>query len=110
MVITESRKELADATGVAEADFSLDDFTTLMTDYMTSTDFKAQPPTPVTVNGMPAQRVKMTTEYEGTPIAYLVTFVQGDRHFHQVHCWTLTSREAQKMPTLTKVADSFRER
>ena len=110
MVITESKTELANATGVSEGNYSLDDFTRLMTDYMTSTNFKAQPPMPVTVNGMPGQRVRMTTEYEGIPIAYLVTFVEGDRHFHQVHCWTLTSREAKNMPTLMKVAESFRER
>lgn len=110
MVLTETKAEVADAVGVPVNRYSLDDYTQLMIDSLAVENFKAGPEQVLTVNGMQARRFRMTTDLDGIPIVYLVTYLESDTHFHQVHCWTLTSREKKNMPTLKKVADSFRER
>ena len=110
LVITEQKTEMAEALQVEESSYTLDDFTKLMTDYFEATDFAVGTAKTVTVNGLEGRRIRMATKYDGISIAYLVTFLEGESHFHQVHCWTLASREKRNMPTLVKVSDSLRER
>ncbi|QEG21852.1 hypothetical protein [Mariniblastus fucicola] len=109
MILTESKSDFLQMFG-ADAQFGIDDYSELIVEGMADANFKLGAADPVTVNGLSGRRIRMTTELEGIPIVYLVTLIDGNNHFHQVHCWTMQSRETKNMPTLKKIADSFRER
>ena len=109
LVLTETKAEVAAAIEKREEDCAIDDYADLMINALTLDGFIAGPAKSVIVDGLTGVRVEMKTNIDGIKIAYLVTFVEGETHFHQVHCWTLQSREERNMPTLVKVADSFRE-
>lgn len=109
LVLTDTRKEVAEALEISEAECNIENFSELMTSALALDGFTSETPEPLTVDGMTCRRVKMRTTLEGTPIVYVVTYCESKKHFHQVHCWTLQSREESNMPTLIKVANSFRE-
>jgi len=109
LVITETRAEVAAAMEISEKECTLEEFAGLMIGSLKTDGFVAEPAEELTINGLTAKRFKMRANLDGIAIFYIVTFVDGQRHLHQVHCWTLQSREETNLPTLTKVANSFRE-
>ena len=109
LIMTESKREFAEALEVPEDECTIEKFANLLIDTMSEGGFTAGPSEPVTINGLKGVRVKMRTDIDGIKISYLVTFLDGKENYHQVHCWTLQSREERNMPTLEKVANSFRE-
>ena len=106
MVLSEPKSDLYEVFGDG---FSLDDFAELIIGGMEEQNFQVGTSKPVTVNGVPGQRIRMTTQMDGMSIVYMVSLLEGNDNFHQVHAWTLTSREKKNMPILIKVSDSFRE-
>jgi len=110
LVLTETKAEVAAAMEKREEDFVIGDYADLIINSLKQDGFNVEPDKTVTVNGLKGIRVRLKTKHDGIKIAYFVTFVEGKTHFHQVHCWTLQSREERNMPTLEKVANSFRER
>ena len=107
MVLSEPKSELYQVVG---DDFSLDDFTALVSEGMEEQNFQIGSKQNITVDGLPGRRVRMTTSMEGLSIVYMVTLLEGKVNFHQVHAWTLTSREKKNMPVLIKVSDTFKEK
>jgi hypothetical protein len=114
MIITEPKSDFDEASTkfpTAEGSFSVKDYSELIVEHMitNSTGLVATNNSTVTVGNRPAIRVNLKGNVSGIPLAYVLTFVDGNKHFHQVHAWTLANRETTNMPTLLKVVDSFRE-
>ena len=110
LVMTETKEEVAVAAGASPDEFGLEEYADLIVSSMVDANCTAGPAKSMTINGMEAQRHRLKMNFDGLPIVYVLTFYEGKDHFHQVNCWTLESREERNMPTLSKVADSFKER
>lgn len=114
MVLSEAK---ADFEGIAgehpnpDGGYSLEDYTDLITSMMTApgSGMTSSPKQQISHNGMPAYRFKLQGAVEGNAVVFLGMVVEGDRHFHQVLCWTLAEREAKNTPTLEAVLASFKE-
>lgn len=114
MVISEPKLDFAAEIPVnpnPDGSYSLDDYSTLVIGAMTSPDvgLTNTGKTSVTINGMPALRYNLEGRIDGVNVRYLATMVEGKDHFHQVHGWTLRSREEANVPKLLTVVDSFQE-
>ena len=103
IVLTEAKTDFTD-------DMTLDQFTTITRDSMTSnlTSPVATPPLPVTINGNAGRQYEIQGEVKNVKLAYLITTVETAGHFHQVITWTLRSRIDKTQTTLQQVAGSFR--
>lgn len=64
-------------------------------------------PERLTINGFPAQKVRLEGTTSGVQITYLHTSVETPDGFHQIVQWTLPSKESQALPIFEKVAASF---
>jgi hypothetical protein len=91
-------------------DGTLDDYSKIISNNMSQAmqGSKAGKIETLKLNGLDARRWKLTGTVEKLGITYIVTCVSDGANFHQVLCWTLSSRESRTMPVMTKVADSFR--
>jgi len=103
IVLTEAKTDFTD-------DMTLDQFTTITRESMTSnlTSPELSPPLPVTINGNSARQYEIQGEVKNVKLAYLITTVETAAHFHQVVTWTLRSRIDKNQTTLQQVAGSFR--
>jgi hypothetical protein len=103
IVLTEAKTDFTD-------DMTLDQFTTITRESMTSnlTSPELSPPLPVTINGNSARQYEIQGEVKNVKLAYLITTVETSAHFHQVVTWTLRSRIDKNQTTLQQVAGSFR--
>lgn len=64
---------------------------------------------PMEIGGLPAFRRELDGEIDGTKIAYLNTFIEGEQHFHQVLTWTLLEMKDRQFPLFRTTVASFRE-
>jgi hypothetical protein len=116
MVLTEPHADFVGAETTnpnPDGSFSLRDYSDLIVSLMSSAEgsgLKKVSSDPVTMGGRSAIRFRLVGNVDGIPLVYILTVVDGENHFHQVHVWTLASRETSNMPTLLSVADSFQER
>ena len=103
IVITEAKTDLTD-------DLTLDQYTKIVLDSMTSNLATpvSSPPVPITINGNDGRQYEIQGEAKNVKLAYIVTTIETDAHFHQVVTWTLRSRIDQNQLTLQQVAASFR--
>ena len=88
---------------------SLDSFSQLTTKRMLSklADSSASGPTPLTINGFPAVRVRLEGTANSVRVVYLHTSVETPDGFHQILQWTLPSREKIAFPIFEEVASTF---
>lgn len=73
-------------------------------------NFSASEPQEVTIEGRDAVQYEITGTKDLIAIGYVVTFVDGQRSFHQVIAWTMKSMLADKKKKLAEVTATFRER
>ncbi|MDF1658509.1 MAG: hypothetical protein P1U58_12915 [Verrucomicrobiales bacterium] len=64
---------------------------------------------PMEIGGLTAFRWELEGDIDGTPIAYLNTFIEGEEHFHQVLTWTLIEMKDRHFPLFRTTVESFRE-
>ncbi|MBK6513313.1 MAG: hypothetical protein IPG04_04115 [Polyangiaceae bacterium] len=67
-------------------------------------------PKNVTIGGRPAVQYELTGSVDLINIGYLVTFVDGQKGYHQVIAWTMKSMLSDKKKKLADVTETFRER
>ena len=103
IVISENKIDFADG-------ITLDKFTDITRDSMMSKlgSPVASPPTKVTINGIPGRQFLLQGEGKTVKIAYLITNVETESHYHQIITWTLLSRISQNQPALQGITESFR--
>lgn len=61
------------------------------------------------VNGMPAMQSTISAKLNRLNITYLQTSIEGQQAFHQVLCWTLTSKRTSAFPVFNNVIRSTQE-
>jgi hypothetical protein len=88
---------------------SLESFSELTAKRMLSklTDSSASPPTPLTINGFRAMRVRLEGSTANVHVVYLRTCIETPDGFHQILQWTLPSREKTAFPIFEEVASTF---
>ena len=66
-------------------------------------------PTKLTVDGRNAVQYEVRGTVDLLNIVYLVTYVDGRKHVHQIVAWTLGSKYSSNKSRFEQVAKSFRE-
>lgn len=67
-------------------------------------------PKKVTIEGKSGLQYEMEGTVDYVNIGYVVTFVDGDKNFHQIMAWTMKSQFNDKKQKLAEVTSTFRER
>ena len=103
VVITEPKTDFT-------AEMTLDEFTKITRETMLSNlaSGDASSPVPVTVNGNSGLQYEIQGSVKNVKLAYVITNVETEAHYHQVVTWTLGSRLDKNRATLQKVARTFR--
>lgn len=103
IVISENKIDFADG-------MNLDKYTDITRTGMMSKlkSPEATPPTKVTIHGIPGRQYLLQGEGQNVKVAYLITDVETDSHYHQIITWTLLSRISKNQPILQQVTESFR--
>lgn len=114
MVLSEAKSDFAEIGGDnpnEDGSYSLEDYTDLIISMMSApgAGITASPKESMTHQAMPAYRFTLKGSVDGNGVAFTGMIVEGERHFHQVLCWTLAQQEAKNMPVLKSVLSSFRE-
>lgn len=61
------------------------------------------------INGNPAIQVEITKPFKDYNVYYLITVIEGDKHFYKMLAWTIESYKEQYQDDFKKVASSFRD-
>ncbi|HEV7680624.1 MAG TPA: hypothetical protein VGO68_00760 [Pyrinomonadaceae bacterium] len=103
IVLTDAKTDFPNAV-------SLDEFTTLSRNTISSNlkEARATDPVPVTINGNSGRAYEVEGMVDGVKLAYRIAAVETSDHYHQVITWTLHSRKDENRATLQKMIDSFR--
>ena len=113
LVLSESKAEVSGVMGggLGGENVTLDAYSDLIINNMVSTNpgFSGTPKASTSLNGMPAYSFKVSGSVDGNPVVFIGMVTEGKRHFHQILCWTLQSRETKNIPKLESVMQSFRE-
>jgi hypothetical protein len=67
-------------------------------------------PKRITLGGDKAVQYEVTGSIDFVDIGYVVTYIEGDKAYHQLLAWTLLRSFSEKKPKLRKVTSTFRER
>ena len=103
IVLTDAKTDFTD-------EMSLDGFTTMTRETLSSNLKEAQAtnPAPVTINGNSGRAYEVDGVVDNVKLTYHIATVETPNHYHQVITWTLQSRKNQNRATLQKIIDSFR--
>lgn len=71
--------------------------------------FKATEMTDFSLNGLSAIRIEVSGKLGPAQTEYINTFVEGERHFYQIRCWTSLNQRAVSVPRLKKAVATFHE-
>lgn len=66
-------------------------------------------PKPMVINGQQALRYEVDGTVDYMNIAYLITYVEGPKCYHQILAWTLKSRYDAKRDLLARVSGTLQE-
>jgi len=106
LVLTESKQDFA-------PDMTLDKYANIIVDSMktkgTVKGITVTTPVHIQVGGLPAVQYEIEGTIDYLNLRYLVTFVDGKTHYHQIMTWSLKSRFADNRAALLDATSSFRE-
>ena len=106
LVLTEAKRDFA-------ADMTLDKYANIIVDAMktkgTIKGITVTSPVHTQVGGLPAVQYEIEGTIDYLNLRYLVTFVDGKTHYHQIMTWSLASRFADNRAALLDATNSFRE-
>ena len=102
---------LTEAASDFSEDLTLDQYTDITLNSMKSnlgSAAAATEPVRVQINGNLAMQYELQGETKNVKLAYVITNVRSDDHFHQIVTWTLQSKLDQNRKILRDVAASFK--
>jgi uncharacterized RDD family membrane protein YckC len=76
---------------------------------LTASDKIYSPTAETFIGNYPAYQLSFESEYDGMKIAYIVTTIETDTHYHQVFAWTLASKYDSVQAELHDVVSSLEE-
>lgn len=104
IVISEEKREFVPEFGIREYAETINEQMKEVVEKAAETELIS-----MEIGGLPAFRQELEGDIDGTAIAYLNTFIEGEAHFHQILTWTLQEKKSIHFPLFRTTVDSFRE-